>query len=474
MSKQNLFGDGLTFDLPINKSASIKVIGVGGGGTNAVNYMFQEGIKGVDFVVFNTDAQALNNSPVPNKVQLGAALTEGLGAGANPEIGKQAALESSQHIQDIIASNTKMVFITAGMGGGTGSGAAPIIASIAKELDILTVGIVTLPFYFEGKKRSQQAKEGIEQLRQNVDSLIIINNEKLRELYGNLGFKQGFAKADIILATAAKAIAEVITHHFTQNIDLHDVKTVLANSGTAIMGSSTASGSNRSRIAVSKALESPLLNNNKITGATNILLLIVSGEEEITIDEIGEINDYVQEEAGNNANIIMGIGEDEDLGNEISVTVIATGFPNYQQDIIIDREEKKVYHTLDEDQPIIQTLNPLSNNDIVRCPTIEEKDPSLEKVVDKLDPISPFEQSFSKVEKRKAKERKKRLSNYNYKFKAPFTDKKEEILKEPAFKRKGADLDEEPEKISRFRLNMDEDNEIELDDENSFLHDNAD
>ncbi len=347
---------GIVFDLPKHKSASIKVIGVGGGGSNAVNYMFEEGIAGVDFVICNTDAQALNNSPIPNKIQLGASITEGLGAGANPEVGKQAALESAEEVKAILDSNTKMVFITAGMGGGTGTGAAPIIAGMAKEAGILTVGIVTVPFYFEGNRRMEQAEVGVEELRDNVDSLIVINNDKLRELYGNLGFKTGFAKADEVLAIASKGIAEVITNHYKQNIDLRDAKTVLADSGTAIMGSAIASGNDKAREAITAALDSPLLNNNKITGAKNVLLLIVSGHEEITIDEIGTINDYIQTEAGYNANIIMGIGEDEDLGDAIRVTVVATGFPAGEQKF--SREEKKTVHTLLEDQPITKVLSP--------------------------------------------------------------------------------------------------------------------
>lgn len=338
----------INFDLPKNQSASIKVIGVGGGGSNAVNYMFQQGITGVDFVVANTDNQALNNSPVPRKIQLGASITEGLGAGANPEVGEQAALESMDDIKNVLDAHTKMVFITAGMGGGTGTGAAPVIASIAKEMGILTVGICTAPFFFEGKMRVEQAKVGIEKFRNNVDSLIIINNDKLRELYGNLSYKTGFAKADEVLATAAKGIAEVITHHYSTNIDLRDAKTVLADSGTAIMGSAKANGENKARKAIEAALDSPLLNDNKISGAKNVLLLIVSGNDEVTMDEIGIINDYIQQEAGNGANIIMGIGEDENLGDDISVTIIATGFPVDQQGLN-GQDEKPIVHTLEEE-----------------------------------------------------------------------------------------------------------------------------
>lgn len=355
MESNSEFGS-ISFDLPKNQSNVIKVIGVGGGGSNAINHMFKQGIKGVDFIVCNTDSQALYNSPVPNKIQLGVNLTEGLGAGANPDVGQQSALESIEDIEKMLDSNTKMVFITAGMGGGTGTGAAPVIAQLAKEREILTVGIVTIPFQFEGKIRGEQALLGVEKLRRQVDSLIVINNNKLREVYGNLGFKAGFSKADEVLSTASRGIAEVITHHYTQNIDLKDAKTVLANSGTAIMGSATAEGEDRAKDAIVAALDSPLLNDNKITGAKNVLLLIVSGTSEITIDEIGEINDYIQTEAGHNANIIMGVGEDETLGDKVAVTIIATGFCVEQQAEIVNTEPRKIIHALEEEQKLVQNL----------------------------------------------------------------------------------------------------------------------
>ncbi|MEM6515277.1 MAG: cell division protein FtsZ [Bacteroidota bacterium] len=371
--------ENISFDLPKNQSNVIKVIGVGGGGSNAINHMFLQGIKGVDFVICNTDAQALQNSGVPNKIQLGVHLTEGLGAGANPEVGEQAAVESMEDIRRMLDTNTKMVFITAGMGGGTGTGAAPIIAKLSKELDILTVGIVTMPFQFEGRTRNEQAQKGIETLRAHVDSLVVINNNKLREVYGNLGFKAGFSKADEVLATASRGIAEVITHHYTQNIDLRDAKTVLSNSGTAIMGSSTASGKTRAQEAIMKALDSPLLNDNKITGAKNVLLLIVSGSQEITIDEIGEINDHIQNEAGHGANIIMGVGEDESLQESISVTIIATGFDIDQQNEISNTETKRVIHALEdekvEEEP--KTVETISNE---KAPQAEDST-SIPKVV---------------------------------------------------------------------------------------------
>jgi cell division protein FtsZ len=383
------FGN-ISFDLPKNQSNVIKVIGVGGGGSNAINHMFKQGIKGVDFIVCNTDSQALQNSPVPNKIQLGVNLTEGLGAGANPEVGQQSAIESVAEIEKMLDSNTKMVFITAGMGGGTGTGAAPVIAQMAKDRDILTVGIVTIPFQFEGKVRSEQALAGVERLRKQVDSLVVINNNKLREVYGNLGFKAGFSKADEVLATASRGIAEVITHHYTQNIDLKDAKTVLSNSGTAIMGSATASGTDRAKQAISSALDSPLLNDNKITGAKNVLLLIVSGTDEaneITIDEIGEINDFIQSEAGFNANIIMGVGEEEALGDAISVTVIATGFNVEQQADIVNTEPKKIIHSLEDEQKIVhellnKTIATLPVNEpIFEAPRVEEAQPEAEKII---------------------------------------------------------------------------------------------
>jgi len=383
----------ISFDLPKNQSNVIKVIGVGGGGSNAINHMFKQGIKGVDFIVCNTDSQALQNSSVPNKIQLGMNLTEGLGAGANPDVGQQSAIESIADIEKMLDRGTKMVFITAGMGGGTGTGAAPVIAQLAKEREILTVGIVTIPFQFEGKVRQEQALLGIEKLRKQVDSLIVINNNKLREVYGNLGFKAGFSKADEVLATASRGIAEVITHHYTQNIDLRDAKTVLSNSGTAIMGSSVAAGENRAKEAIVSALDSPLLNDNKITGAKNVLLLIVSGSNEITLDEIGEINDHIQVEAGHNANIIMGVGEDETLGDAIAVTIIATGFDVEQQNEIVNTEPKKIIHTLEDEQ---RSVHNLSNKSVTsfdvnaETPTAKSEEKIVFDLMDDEDTEMPF------------------------------------------------------------------------------------
>ena len=348
----------LDFDMPQNQSSSIKVIGIGGGGSNAVNYMYHKGIKGVDFVVCNTDQQALDDSPVPTKIQLGVSITEGLGAGAWPLKGRLAAEENINDVIDVLECNTKMVFINAGMGGGTGTGAAPVIAKAAKDLDILTVAIVTIPFVFEGELRMSQAKEGIEEIKKHVDSLIVINNNKLREIYGNLGFKSGFAKADEILATASRGIAEVITQKGHLNIDLNDAKTVLSNSGTAIMGSGTALGDGRAIKAVKGAIESPLLDNNHIRGAKKVLLLIVSGTEEVTFEEMGEISDFIQDqvmiEGGTPADIIMGVAEDEELESSINVTVVATGF--YEGAVVnpLTGIPEKVVHDLEAKTKTIQ------------------------------------------------------------------------------------------------------------------------
>jgi cell division protein FtsZ len=316
----------LKFDLPTSNTSIIKVIGVGGGGSNAVNYMYEQGIKGVDFIVCNTDAQAIDNSPVPFKVQLGSTLTEGRGAGSIPEVGRNAAIESIEEIRTLLSTNTNLVFITAGMGGGTGTGAAPVIAKIAKDMGILTVGIVTVPFMFEGRKRSVQADLGLKEMRESVDTLLIIRNDKLRELYGNLTLKQAFSHADEVLCTAAKGIAEVITLTGTVNVDMNDVKTVMKDSGVAIMGSGRASGEGRAKRSIQMALESPLLNDNDINGANFVLLNITFGQDELLMDEVSEITDYIQDQAGMGAEVIWGYGQDSTLGDDISVTIIATGF----------------------------------------------------------------------------------------------------------------------------------------------------
>ncbi len=342
----------MKFDLPKDQASIIKVIGVGGGGSNAVNHMYNQGITGVDFVICNTDAQALELSPIPNKIQLGTTLTEGLGAGANPEVGKNAAIEDIENIKSILEKNTKMVFITAGMGGGTGTGAAPIIAQAAREMGILTVGIVTIPFSFEGRRRKSQADLGMVELRNHVDTLLVINNDKLRMLYGNLRMGEAFAKADDILTIAAKGIAEIITVAGYINVDFEDVKTVMKEGGTAIMGSAEAEGENRAIDAVTKALSSPLLNDNEIKGANFILLNVTSGEEEITMDEIDEITDYIQNEAGYTAELIWGNGTDETLGNKVSVTVIATGFGvNDSDSFEFGKKTEKIVHDLTKEIP---------------------------------------------------------------------------------------------------------------------------
>lgn len=337
----------LAFDAPKQRASIIKVLGVGGGGSNAVNHMYNQGIKGVDFIICNTDAQAMELSDVPNKIQLGS---KGLGAGAVPEVGRKSAEENIEDIKSYLESNTKMLFITAGMGGGTGTGAAPIIAQMAREMDILTVAIVTLPFSFEGRKRRLQAEKGIEELKKQVDTLLIISNEKLREIHGNLKLSEAFGKADDILTIASKGIAEIITVTGYINVDFEDVKTVMKNSGTAIMGSAVAEGEDRAKVAVREALASPLLNDNKITGASDILLYISSGKEEITFDEVTEITDYIQEEAGSTAEVIWGNGFDEGLGDKISITLIATGFatPEDIEETTMNREKTKIVHTLNE------------------------------------------------------------------------------------------------------------------------------
>ncbi len=316
----------LKFDQPQNNSSIIKVLGVGGGGSNAVNHMYSQGIHGVDFIICNTDAQAIASSPVPVKIQLGYSLTAGNGAGSKPEVGKNATIENLDEIRDALTEDTRMVFITAGMGGGTGTGGAPVIAKMAKEMGILTIGIVTIPFSFEGRKRHQLAQQGVESLREHVDTLLVINNDKLRELHGNLELSEAFARADNILTDAARGIAEIITHVGYINVDFEDVRTVMTNSGVAIMGTGVASGEHRAMQAVEIALSSPLLNENQIAGASNVLLYITSGTKGIRLDEVTEITDYIQEEAGSSADIIWGNGNDASLGDNIAVTIIATGF----------------------------------------------------------------------------------------------------------------------------------------------------
>ncbi|MEZ4720627.1 MAG: cell division protein FtsZ [Flavobacteriales bacterium] len=364
----------MKFDLPKENSNIIKVLGVGGGGSNAVNHMFRQGINGVDFLVCNTDQQALDVSPVPLKVQLGATLTEGRGAGSIAEVGKNAAMETIDDIKDIISSNTKMVFITAGMGGGTGTGAAPVIAKTAREMGVLTVGIVTMPFFFEGKKRRLQAEQGIEDIRENVDTLLIINNEKLREMCGNLPIAQAFAMADDVLTTAAKGIAEIITRTGYINVDFEDVRTVMSDSGVAIMGSASATGEERAIKAVEKALASPLLNDNNIEGARYVLLNIAFGNQEVLMDEISDITDYIQDEAGASADVIWGYGHDESLGDALSVTIIATGF-NQNPNTGVNAERNVQKRKLNLEEPTHEATQ--AN---VPTPEVKEDEPFLRKV----------------------------------------------------------------------------------------------
>jgi len=364
---------GIRINAPKNKSSIIKVIGVGGGGNNALQHMYERGIHGVDFIVLNTDAQALDEHSVSNKVQLGTRTTEGLGAGADPEVGEKAAIESMDEIREALGSNTKMVFITAGMGGGTGTGAAPIVAQVAKELGILTVAIVTLPFDFEGKRRLEQAYSGLEKLRENVDSLIIINNDRLAEQYPDLDYEEAFSQANEVLTNAAKGMAEVITAPFKVNIDFRDAKTVLENSGTALMSIGIASGENRAEEAVKRALDSPLLNDNKITGAKKVMLLILSGDDhKAKMNEIKFISSYIQDEAGggNKADVIFGVGTEDGLGESIKVLVVATGFaPEHEKNAVVSSER------------IIHDLNGgIKNTDTATPPAVESK-PTKETLV---------------------------------------------------------------------------------------------
>lgn len=368
----------INFDLPTDRSSIIKVIGVGGGGSNAVNHMFREGIKGVDFVVCNTDQQALDISPVPLKIALGSGLTEGRGAGSLPEIGRRATLESLDDIKKILGSNTKMVFITAGLGGGTGTGGAPVIAQAAKELGILTVAIVTVPFAFEGKKRKVQAEEGLKELREHVDTILIINNDKLREMYGNLKLGEAFAHADDILNIAAKSIAEIITVTLHVNLDFADVQTVLKESGVAIMGSASCEGENRAIRAVEMALTSPLLNDNNIKGARYVLLNITCGSDDITMDELGEITDFIQEAAGQTADIIKGYGIDETLGDKINVTLIATGFNANPVVTFTEKKAERIVRRLDEQTTSQSTV---VSNQLPVVPKQESLEPVLKTAV---------------------------------------------------------------------------------------------
>jgi cell division protein FtsZ len=524
----------LEFDLPKDQSSIIKVIGVGGGGSNAVNHMYNQGIKGVDFVVCNTDSQALDASPVPIKIQLGASLTEGRGAGSIPEIGKNAAVENVDEIKDILSKNTKMVFITAGMGGGTGTGAGPVIAKIAKEMGILTVGIVTVPFTFEGRKRRIQAEEGLENLRNEVDTILVINNDRLRDMFGNLTLGNAFEQADNVLTSAAKGIAEVISVTGAINVDFNDVNTVMRDSGVAIMGSATADGDNRAHEAVSSALSSPLLNDNDIEGAKYVLLNITYGEKEILMDEIAEITDYIQDEAGSTADVIWGHGKDESLGEGICVTLIATGFQSSPITGFEKAPEKKKLKL--EEEAKAENVAPQTTNQLI------EKTPEVENTVETPIVEEPYLKSSDEVEAKeeeketpadqgafnwnlsstepsnteatddsevkryyledeeadsepqnftqpsktvlsteeqqaKSNERLSNIKDYTDKIKS--SEGVDSLESEPAYMRKNVNLDDVPHSsennISRFTLGENEDGEnTGLKSNNSFLHDNVD
>lgn len=498
------------FDLPSHHKSIIKVIGVGGGGSNAVNHMYNQGIKDVEFVVCNTDVQALKSSPVPTKLQIGVNLTDGLGAGANPEKGRNAALESREEIRELLSNNTRMVFITAGMGGGTGTGAAPIIARIAKELEILTVGIITAPFGFEGKKKRQQADEGINELRDNCDTVLVIENDKLRMIYGNLSIREAFAEADNILTTAAKSIAEIITVTSDVNVDFEDVKTVMRDSGAAVMGSSLTRGDNRARKAAEEALSSPLLNNTDIHGAKKILLSITFGQEaELRMDELTEITDYIEEKAGDDADVIFGQGIDPTLGDQIRVTVIATGFDDRKKisddtKKIFDLESDKQIKSLERKERSMEVPPQISFEfDKTKTSTNSNNDISKEKKVTfHLESSLPIEKSEAEIvkqefvfdlykadkdakdtdrvdEKRRAfleqaKERIRRLSGHSNNAHSMNPEEFKEKLEVPAYLRKKVNLQDYPHSsernISRFNLN--DDNEILGN--NKFLHDNVD
>ncbi|MEN8227064.1 MAG: cell division protein FtsZ [Bacteroidota bacterium] len=476
--------DLMNFDLPAERSSIIKVIGVGGGGSNAVNHMYRKGIKDVNFVVCNTDAQALHNSPVAVKLQLGDALTEGKGAGSKADIGREAAMESIDRIKEVLSSNTNMVFITAGMGGGTGTGAAPVIASVAREMGILTVAIVTIPFRFEGPERVNQAIEGINELKDHVDSLLVINNEKLREIYGNLKVSNAFEKADDVLAIAAKGIAEIITVHGYINVDFADVQTVMHNSGVAIMGSATASGENRAQQAIADALTSPLLNNNDIHGSRSVLLNITSGSSEITMDEISEITDYVVSAATRDTTLIWGMGNDDSLGDQISVTIIATGFKmNSIPELYVGKKQKHFVPLRDPGKDS-QRKEPQSN--VTPHQKALEFDVKEGEDAEEYILMSQSKESTPEDKEKKMADRVKNLRETHEKLRergylsGSGDDEIEELENVPAYVRKKIPIDQqkhsEDQEVSRYRLTDEGDEEEgpKLRPDNSYLHDNVD
>ena len=478
----------MLFDMPKETTSIIKVIGVGGGGSNAVNHMFNMGIVGVDFAICNTDNQAMEQSKIPTKIQLGPNLTEGLGAGSKPDIGRQACIESIDEIKTFLASNTKMLFVTAGMGGGTGTGAAPIIAKAAQEMDILTVGIVTLPFVFEGRRRSKQGVDGLEELKKNVDTLIVISNDKLRQIHGNLKLSEAFSEADDILSTAAKGIAEIITVPGYVNVDFEDVNTVMRDSGVAIMGTAVAEGDNRAKLAVDEALNSPLLEESEIKGAQHILLNITSGTKEVTMDEIFEITEFVQDEAGFGTDLIWGNCFDETLGEKISVTVIATGFEE-RRPTSTNTGNNKIKIPLEGDNsPKKNGIHDIGHTtDNKKANTVEFDDIrsnyeqyqkqngySYEEPYIKSEDKERMEEERKQRLQYEAQRREERLRNLSVKLNNPQTVN--ELENEPAYLRRKVQLDDVPhsneDKMSRLTISDDAEPEIRSD--NSFLHDNVD
>ncbi len=475
----------MPFELPVNKSSIIKVLGVGGGGSNAVNHMFRQGIKDVDFIVCNTDAQALANSPVPVRIQLGASLTEGRGAGNKPEIGRQAAIESVDILAEALSVNTRMLFITAGMGGGTGTGAAPVIAKTARDAGILTVAIVTIPFRNEGPRRINQALEGIAELEEHVDSLLVINNEKIREIHGNLKLSEAFSMADNVLAVAAKGIAEIITVHGFINVDFADVQTVMTNSGVAIMGTGTAQGEGRAIGAVKEALNSPLLNDTDIKGAKNLLLNVISGTEEVTMDEIGQIIDYVKECSGVSTDLIWGNGVDLSLGEKISVTIIATGFSTVSIPELYARKRQINRIPLEE-----ETSDPESEGTVfivkdipasaARAEIPAQRTIEFEIGTGSSEVFRNLSRIKKPVDSRKANERVNMIKRAQEELKdlkqAAFqtSDEIEELENTPAFKRKQMQIDpvkySDETRIYRYSLSDDEDQQVKLSKENPYLH----
>ncbi len=484
----------MLFNIPDDSQSIIKVIGVGGGGSNAVSYMYQQGIIGVDFAICNTDNQAMNESPVPVKIQLGPSLTEGRGAGSKPNVGRESCIESIEDVKTFFEQDTKMIFVTAGMGGGTGTGAAPVIAKAARELDILTVAIVTMPFTFEGRRRSQQAFEGLAELKKNVDTLIVISNDKLRKIYGNLSISEAFAQADNILTTAAKGIAEIITRPGYVNVDFEDVNTVMRDSGVAVMGTATAEGEDRARKAVEAALQSPLLEDSDIKGAKHILLNITSGSREATMDEIGEITDFIQEEAGHGTDLIWGNCYDETLGEKISVTIIATGFAGNKKEVqarteaiekkgtttVTPQKDNQVRVSLDDEEPKEggktsthyfdmedkKKINPIKENLQVPKLKVENPEPFVKEELGKREGKPLLNETLE--------QRKQRLKNLSLQLDNP--EMLNELENQPAYLRKGIRLDEvehsSEKKMSNWVLSDDEEPQIK--DSNSYLHDNVD